>query len=152
MLLILRSPSLTFAIFSRSYNYLSAREWLRSLIPSVLVRNGIIGLVSSVVSDVTVNSLRVIKTTKQSLGSTHAVGYLEAVRIVLAADGWAGLFGRGLRTRIFANALQSVMFTIVWRSLSERWRKKSTKPEAPSSSTESEMSNNIRKRNTVGAN
>jgi hypothetical protein len=31
-----------------------------------------------------------------------------------------GLFGRGLRTRILGNALQSVLFTVIWRGLAER--------------------------------
>jgi hypothetical protein len=31
-----------------------------------------------------------------------------------------GLFGRGLRTRILGNAVQSVLFTVVWRGLAER--------------------------------
>ncbi len=31
-----------------------------------------------------------------------------------------GLFGRGLRTRILGNAIQSVMFTVIWRGLAER--------------------------------
>jgi len=32
-----------------------------------------------------------------------------------------GLFGRGLKTRIMANALQSVVFTIIWRGLAQHW-------------------------------
>lgn len=77
------------------------------------------------------NALRVIKTTKQSLGPKHyqtntggsgGVGYVDAIRIILAADGWKGLFGRGLRARIFANALQSILFTIIWRGLAEQWK------------------------------
>jgi hypothetical protein len=35
-----------------------------------------------------------------------------------------GLFGRGLRTRILGNAVQSVLFTIIWRGLAERWGSK----------------------------
>jgi hypothetical protein len=46
--------------------------------------------------------------------------------MVLAADGWKGLFGRGLRTRILANSLQSIVFTTIWRGLSERWANQST--------------------------
>jgi len=42
--------------------------------------------------------------------------------MILAADGWAGLFGRGLRTRIMANALQSIVFTVIWRALADRFR------------------------------
>lgn len=78
-------------------------------------------------SDTVVNAVRVIKTTKQSLASKQTVSYLDAIRIVLAADGWRGLFGRALRTRIFANALQSIVFTIIWRGLAERWKQASEK-------------------------
>lgn len=67
------------------------------------------------------NVFRVIKTTKQALGSKRDISYSETVRMVLAADGWKGLFGRGLRTRILANALQSIVFTIIWRGLADRW-------------------------------
>jgi len=105
-----------------TYNWLSTREWMLSLFPSQLIRNASIGLAASVVSDVVVNALRVIKTLKQSLGSKRNIGYIDAIRIVLAADGWKGLFGRGLRTRIFANALQSILFTIIWRGLAELWQ------------------------------
>jgi hypothetical protein len=69
------------------------------------------------VSDTVINSVRVVKTTKQSLGAKRAVTYGEAIRIVLAADGWKGLFGRGLATRIMGNAIQSIVFTVIWRSL-----------------------------------
>jgi len=103
---------------------LSASEWVKGLLPSSMLRNAGIGLIASVVSDTAVNAIRVIKTTKQSLGSKHSVTYAQAIEIVLAADGWKGLFGRGLRTRLFANALQSIVFTIIWRGLAENWKQK----------------------------
>jgi len=93
------------------------------MIPSTLLRNAGTGLLASVVSDTVVNAIRVVKTTKQAMGSKHNVGYGETINMILAADGWKGLFGRGLRTRIFANALQSIVFTIIWRGLAERWQK-----------------------------
>jgi hypothetical protein len=105
------------------YNWLANSEQVRYLLPSSLLRNAGIGLVASVVSDTVVNCIRVIKTNKQSLGSKHSISYSETIRMVLAADGWKGLFGRGLRTRIFANALQSVVFTVLWRALTERFRR-----------------------------
>ena len=92
--------------------------------PLQLLRNAGIGVVSSVVSDTFVNVFRVIKTTKQSLGSKQNASYLETIRIIVAADGYKGLFGRGLRTRIYANALQSLVFTIVWRGLTDLWRRR----------------------------
>jgi Mitochondrial carrier protein len=105
-----------------TYNFLASRSWINLWIPSTLIRNAGIGLAASVVSDVAVNAVRVIKTTKQSLGSRQAVTYAEAIRIVLAADGWRGLFGRGLSTRIYCNALQSIVFTVIWRALADRWQ------------------------------
>lgn len=104
-----------------TYNFLSRKEWLQKVIPSRLLQNAGIGLVASIVSDTIVNVFRVIKTTKQALGSKRNLSYGETVRMVVAADGWKGLFGRGLRTRILANALQSVVFTVIWRGLAERW-------------------------------
>jgi hypothetical protein len=72
-----------------------------------------------------VNAFRVVKTTKQSLVAKHAVvSYGEVVAMILAADGWKGLFGRGLGTRYLTNALQSIVFTIIWRGLADRFSAK----------------------------
>ena len=101
-------------------------------IPYVNGRNAFIGFTSSIVSDTVSNFMRVIKTTKQALAArggedieygtkSKKATYAEAIGIILAADGWKGLFGRGLKTRIFANALQSIVFTVIWRGLTERW-------------------------------
>ncbi len=59
------------------------------------------------------NSLRVIKTYRQ----VHAtrIGYFAAAEAVIAVDGVRGLFGRGLKTRIIANGLQGLMFSILWK-------------------------------------
>jgi len=113
-----------------TYNKLSTSERVKSWISSKLLRNAAIGLVASVISDTTVNALRVVKTTKQAIGSKHNASYLETIRMILAADGWKGLFGRGLRTRIFANALQSIVFTVIWRALAEHWQKKTEEDNA----------------------
>mmetsp|Transcript_4675 Transcript_4675/g.6922 ORF Transcript_4675/g.6922 Transcript_4675/m.6922 type:complete len:442 (+) Transcript_4675:169-1494(+) len=86
-----------------------------------LLRNAMIGFLASVVSDTTTNVFRVIKTNKQALARKRSVGYTEAIRQILAVDGWKGLFGRGLLSKLLSNAIQSVVFTVVWRSLAERW-------------------------------
>jgi hypothetical protein len=112
-----------------TYNTLSTSDWVRNALPSQLLRNAGIGLVASIISDTVVNAIRVVKTSKQSIGSKHAVTYSEIIRMILAADGWRGLFGRGLRTRIFANALQSIVFTVIWRGLAEKWSRKGVNKE-----------------------
>ena len=64
-------------------------------------------------SDTISNSLRVVKTYRQ-VNETR-IGYANAAKAVVAADGWIGLFGRGLVTRIIANGLQGIMFSILWK-------------------------------------
>jgi len=78
-----------------------------------LGRNALIGFVSSVVSDTTSNSLRVIKTTRQTY--PHTISYLETVRLVVDKDGILGLLGRGLKTRLLANGIQGLMFSVLWK-------------------------------------
>ena len=81
------------------------------------VRNALIGFCSSVVSDSISNSLRVVKTTKQT--STDPVTYPQAVRNIVAKDGYIGLFGRGLKTRIATNGMQGMIFSVGWRAIQE---------------------------------
>jgi len=108
-----------------TYNYLNSQNIIQTLIPSSLLRNASIGFFASFVSDSVTNCIRVVKTMKQTIATKHTVGYGEAISIILASDGWRGLFGRGLRTRILGNGLQSIVFTVVWRWLASRWRRDS---------------------------
>lgn len=103
-----------------TFRTLSKSSFLRTYVRSNHLRNAIAGFVSSVISDSFTNVIRVVKTTKQALASKHVVSYGEVIAMILAADGWKGLFGRGLRTRILGNAAQSVLFTVIWRGLADR--------------------------------
>ena len=78
-----------------------------------LSRNACIGFASSVVSDCTSNSLRVIKTSKQSYHKP--ISYFSITNKIIEKDGVLGLMGRGLKTRILSNALQGMMFSVLWR-------------------------------------
>lgn len=82
------------------------------------VRDACIGFASSVVSDTSSNSLRVVKTTKQTFATP--ISYPDAVRLVIQQDGLAGLFGRGLKTRIIANGLQGALFSVLWHWIKEK--------------------------------
>lgn len=89
------------------------------------VRNALIGFCSSVVSDTISNSLRVVKTTKQT--STDPVTYPQAVKNILAKDGYIGLFGRGLKTRIATNGMQGMIFSVGWRAIQEELDRRAAK-------------------------
>jgi hypothetical protein len=89
------------------------------------VRNGFIGFCSSVVSDTISNSLRVVKTTKQT--SKDPITYRQAVSSILAKDGYVGLFGRGLKTRIATNGIQGMLFSVGWRAIQEELDRRAEK-------------------------
>jgi len=86
-----------------------------------LARRAVQGFVSSVISDCSSNSIRVCKTYKQT--SEVAITYPQVVRNVVANEGLVGLFGRGLKTRILANGLQGLTFTILWKYFEEHIQK-----------------------------
>lgn len=77
-------------------------------------RNGAIGFVSSIASDTVSNSIRVVKTYRQT--HTDMISYPQAVKDVLAQDGMKGLFFRGLGTRLLTNGLQGMVFATMWKS------------------------------------
>lgn len=68
------------------------------------------------------NSIRVTKVSKQA--STVPISYAAAVRGVIAKDGLSGLFFRGLSTRLLANGIQGMVFSVAWKSIEERMFKK----------------------------
>ncbi|KAL7482853.1 hypothetical protein ACHAW6_008520 [Cyclotella cf. meneghiniana] len=86
------------------------------------LRRALLGLMSSLVSDVCSNAIRVLKTYKQT--SLEPIGYIEAARRIIESDGVTGLLFRGLTSKLTANALNAMLFTVVWKAISERLSKK----------------------------
>jgi hypothetical protein len=63
-----------------------------------LFRSAFIGLCASCVSDTASNSLRVLKTAKQTAAGTGIQNsYTEIAKKIIVEDGLSGLFGRGLQ-------------------------------------------------------
>ena len=83
-----------------------------------LLRHALIGFVSTVVSDTCSNSVRVVKTYRQT--HDQIISYPQAVRDVIAKDGVIGLFGRGLKTKILSNGIQGIVFSVCWKMFEER--------------------------------
>jgi len=106
------------------YPWFYTNNQLREVLPvfdftyGKYVRNAVIGFASAAVSDTCSNSLRVLKTTRQT--SLVPVSYMDSAKSIIAAEGYAGLFGRGLGTRILANGIQGAMFTILWKAIAEQ--------------------------------
>ena len=109
------------ATFVGHYPWFATNNYLEEKLPQVekddfigkLARRALIGFCSSAVSDTCSNSIRVVKVYKQA--STTYISYPDAVKSVIATDGVAGLFGRGLQTKIISNGFQGIMFSILWK-------------------------------------
>lgn len=116
------------ATFVGHYPWFGTYNYLQRVLPpghsklEIFGRQAFIGFVASVISDTVSNSLRVVKTYRQ-VNETR-IGYFNAARAVVAVDGWMGLLGRGLKTKILANGLQGLMFSVLWKFFMDLWNKK----------------------------
>lgn len=99
------------------HNYLSEVLPKQTDFIGKMKRNAFIGFCSSVVSDTCSNSFKVVKVYKQA--NTESISYPEAVQRIIHEGGIYGLFGRGLKSRIMASAMQSVLFTVLWKHFDE---------------------------------
>jgi hypothetical protein len=104
------------------YNYLNANLPKYDETIKKLGRSAVIGFCASAISDTFSNSIRVIKVYKQA--NTETISYPEALKRVLKEDGLVGLFGRGLKTKIIANGLQGLMFSVLWKLIDDKIFKK----------------------------
>jgi hypothetical protein len=77
-----------------------------------LGRLAFIGFCASAISDTLSNSIRVLKVYKQS--HHLQLSYLQCLNNVLKESGITGLFFRGLETKILANGMQGILFSILW--------------------------------------
>merc|ERR1712086_9545 len=113
------------ATFAGHYPWFATYNTLDGYIPvpvdllPKLGRNAFMGFCSSVVSDCTSNSIRVLKTYRQT--AEVQVSYMEAANSIIAKDGLSGLFLRGLGTRVLANGVQGMAFSVLWKYFQEKF-------------------------------
>jgi len=100
-----------------TYNFLSEKIPKQDTQINELGRRALLGFCSSAVSDTCSNSIRVLKVYKQS--HPDQLSYPEVLRRVLAESGVTGLMFRGLETKILANGLQGILFSILWKHFEE---------------------------------
>lgn len=111
------------ATFVGHYPWFFTYNMLNETIPeqdsalAKLGRRALIGFCASAVSDTCSNSIRVCKVYKQSY--PEAISYPQVVRNVINESGVRGLMFRGLETKILANGLQGILFSILWKHFEE---------------------------------
>jgi len=102
-----------------TYNVVDARLTTPPSLAGQLGRNAAVGFMASAVSDTATNSLRVLKTYKQT--SEAAVTYREVAEAIVRKEGVTGLLGRGLTTRLIANGVQAALFSAAWKYLDKQF-------------------------------
>lgn len=100
-----------------TYNLLSEKIPKQDDPLKELGRRAVLGFCSSAVSDTCSNSIRVVKVYKQS--SEVELSYPQVVRNVIKESGIQGLMFRGLETKILANGLQGILFSVMWKHFEE---------------------------------
>jgi len=100
-----------------TYNYLSEKIPKQDTQLAELGRRALLGFCSSAVSDTCSNSIRVVKVYKQS--HPENLSYPQVVQKVIQESGIKGLMFRGLETKILANGMQGILFSILWKQFEE---------------------------------
>mmetsp|Transcript_17962 Transcript_17962/g.23263 ORF Transcript_17962/g.23263 Transcript_17962/m.23263 type:complete len:320 (+) Transcript_17962:160-1119(+) len=100
-----------------TFNYLDSTLPLGNSRPKKLLRTAFVGFCASVAADITSNSIRVLKTYRQTYGDT--ISYMTAVQEIMKKEGLSGVFTRGLKTKLLGNGVQGIMFSILWKFLQE---------------------------------
>jgi len=107
------------ATFVGHYPWFFTYNFLSEAIPeqdgglAKLGRRALLGFCSSAVSDTCSNSIRVLKVYKQS--HPLQLTYTQVLNNVIQESGVTGLLFRGLETKILANGLQGILFSILWK-------------------------------------
>eukprot|EP00563_Minutocellus_polymorphus_P016399 CAMPEP_0181050986 /NCGR_PEP_ID=MMETSP1070-20121207/16810_1 /TAXON_ID=265543 /ORGANISM="Minutocellus polymorphus, Strain NH13" /LENGTH=288 /DNA_ID=CAMNT_0023129971 /DNA_START=8 /DNA_END=874 /DNA_ORIENTATION=+ len=111
------------ATFVGHYPWFATYNFLGSKIPKQdsqigeLGRRALMGFCASAISDTCSNSIRVVKVYKQS--HPENLSYPQVVKNVIEESGIRGLMFRGLETKILANGMQGILFSILWKKFEE---------------------------------
>lgn len=113
-----------FAVYNTLNAYLPRYE---DELAKKLLRSAFMGFCSSFVSDICSNSIRVVKTAKQT--TTVPMTYTQVVKMIVEKEGVKGLFFRGLGTKLISNGIQGIAFSVLWRLGQDYYAKKAKETE-----------------------
>jgi hypothetical protein len=87
--------------------------WSQPSSPTTLViRNGLAGMLGQMASDGVTNSIRVLKVKRQA--TVEGEGYLADAEGIVQQDGVSGLFLRGLGGRLLLGSIHGAVFAVLW--------------------------------------
>lgn len=102
------------ATFIGHYPWFFTFNYLQNKMPETdtqlgnISKNAFIGFCASAVSDTCSNSIRVLKTYRQT--NINKISYVNTMKEIITKDGIISFFGRGLKTKIISNGIQGLCF------------------------------------------
>lgn len=109
------------------YSWFVIHNYLELLLPkysykdefsNAVLRSAVVGFLSTLGTDLVVNSFRVVKTFKQT--ANENLSYGQVFSQIIEKDGVSGIFLRGLLTKIIMNSIQGITFTVSWKFMEHR--------------------------------
>jgi len=101
-----------------TYNYLQERIPEQDTVIGNLSKNAFIGFSASAVSDTCSNSIRVLKTYRQT--HPEIISYTSSINEIISKHGVSSLFSRGLKTKIISNGIQGSLFAVLWKYIEKQ--------------------------------
>lgn len=101
-----------------TFNYLQQHIPEQNNIFMNISKNAFIGFSASAVSDTCSNSIRVLKTYRQT--NQIKISYINAIKEIIKNDGIYSLLGRGLKTKIISNGIQGAIFSVLWKMIEKK--------------------------------
>lgn len=77
--------------------------------------NGFNGLLSSILTDITTNPIRILKTYRQT--NMYNYGYIDSIKSIVKEKGLFNFLTRGLGSRLIIHGIQSSLFLITWKKI-----------------------------------
>ena len=72
---------------------------------------------------------QIVTTSARAAPATLATLFRQCAKQITEEHGVMELFGRGLKTRLLANGMQGIMFSIMWKYLDDVMRKPASTSE-----------------------
>jgi hypothetical protein len=107
------------------YNVLSQRLPVPKKMVLKLARSALIGWMASITSDCVSNPLRVLKTMKQTMPGDPSYADVLAKLAEDENSVVLALLFRGLGVKLVANAVQGLLFVVLWRLMIDWWDRRS---------------------------
>eukprot|EP01036_Dinobryon_divergens_P033041 gene33041-42750_t len=104
------------------YNYLSTSLLSAEQFTDIVHHDSSSLIVLQILSNMDVKALELLRSAfivdgdgDDRSDKSLQMSYVDIAKTIVREEGWQGLFGRGLQTRLLSNALQGMLFSVLFK-------------------------------------